>query len=255
MTPHETSNAPSPAASPPSSSSYRNRQLSGIFAIDEPRTYEGLHLERCDLADISLSCTEPSKRSIVRDSTFVDCRVARSVGLAGALVDNVIIDGLRTIGTPFLNGTLLRHVTFRGRIGNLVVDQYWKPDAPSTTQLLRDAARAFYDDVDWAVDISTARFDASFELRSVPGNLVIGDPETQVLLRRSELLGLDLSRFDFGNTAWDLAILRMIDDEVESSVLVGPTTGPQAGRCRRLVRQLIDAGIAHPPIPRLGALA
>ena len=161
-------------------------------SVGSHRTFADVQLVRCEFTGSNLSqFDDPAMNLIVRDVTMTRC-VAKRSSMAGVRFDNVLVDGLSASDGVMLDGCTFRHVTVRGRIGPVMVI----PPPFSISQELQDAFTAsivrYYQDVDWALDISEAEFE-SVDLYFVPGDLIKRDPETQYLLRRDSFAGVDLS--------------------------------------------------------------
>ena len=155
-------------------------------SVGSHRTFADVQLVRCEFTGSNLSkFDDPAMNLIVRDVTMTRC-VAKRSSMAGVRFDNVLVDGLSASDGVMLDGSTFRHVTVRGRIGPVMVI----PPPFSISQELQDAFTAsivrYYQDVDWALDISEAEFE-SVDLYFVPGDLIKRDPETQYLLRRKQL--------------------------------------------------------------------
>lgn len=92
----------------------------------------------------------------------------------------------------------------------------------SVSQEVKEAfaqgARDFYAWIDWALDVSDADFDG-VELPWVPGDLVRRDPQTQFLLRRQSLNGIDTAELSSGRRFYFRRFEQMPFDSI---VIVAP---------------------------------
>ncbi|MEB2845679.1 hypothetical protein GAO09_29455 [Rhizobiales bacterium RZME27] len=183
-------------------------------------------------------------------------------------VTNVLIENCKAIGCQFgpailsdvtvsnstandltiFWGTLFRRVRFVGRLSafriNALVDAV--PDAK--IQAAYDRTRnAFYQETDWAIDISQARF-TSFSCVGNPARLFRLDAETQGIVRRQNVPADWTSKFYETNAwgPWVAALLAGDDDDV---VLATPLAKPKTTRDRFLadLHVLRDLGIVDPP--------
>jgi hypothetical protein len=95
-----------------------------------------------------------------------------------AVLEDVIVDSLKTIGLLQVWGAALKHVTLRGRVGEIMFSpQVDLGLAPEDVQsAFRKANAAYYRSVDWAIDIREADPD-DLELAGIPGRLVRRNPE------------------------------------------------------------------------------
>jgi hypothetical protein len=166
-----------------------------VKSVGSHRTFEDLELVRCEFTGANLAqFDDPEFNLVVRNVTATRCTVKRS-GVQGVRFEEVLIDGLTTGSAPALHGCVFRHVTLRGRIGGLL----FQPPNPTLPADVREAFTAgalrYYQDVDWAIDITEAEFAGDVNFFFVPGHLVRRDVETQYLLRRETFAGMDLGGF------------------------------------------------------------
>ena len=177
---------------------FRGRSLSDGF--------KGVSLTECTFHScrIRLPLVDPAapfhkqqydlgRRPVIRDMELRRCRILASVGctLKGAIVEDVLVEDLRTDGMVQTWATVFKHVTFKGKIGRVMFsDLFELPFKGKTTQLQRAFEQAnaeYYSTVDWALDIREAEFD-DFDCRGVPSRLVRRNPETQMMLARERVL-------------------------------------------------------------------
>jgi uncharacterized protein YjbI with pentapeptide repeats len=210
-------------------------------SVGSHRTFADVDLVRCEFTGSNLSqFDDTSMNLIVRDVTASRC-VAKRSSLSGVRLDNVLVDGLRSSGGVKLYGCTFRHVTLRGRIGSLMV----VPPKFSMSQDRRDALTAsivrYYQDVDWALDISEAEFE-SIDLYYVPGDLVKRDPETQYLLRRESFADVDLSELPVRAR---IAVGRFESTPFDSIVTVAPTRSKTFHETKSALDELRVNGLAE----------
>jgi hypothetical protein len=220
-----------------------------------PPLLEDIEFRRCTVE----RCQNPRKpsgpddRSVVRNLTLLRCHVTASE-LPPVVAEDCIVDTVwlhRGIwGPQVLRGWAFRHVVIRGNItGSLALTPgpSW-PGLRATSDATSDpyvvANRRFYEAVDWALDISEARF-TSVEFGSgIPASLIRRDPETQVILRRSTLVGSGWE----GRVQDELARI-WIDDFLrsgfEDTVLVAGKRGRAFARQLALIQRLQDAGLVE----------
>lgn len=144
---------------------------------------------------------------------------------------------------------MFRRVRFRGRCGQLMI----RPPNPGEHEhAWREANERFYEDVDWAIDISEAQF-LELCLIGVPADLVRRNSRTQVIVRRPNVERLqhvwrapDFRSAPWG-APWAIALRDMLDWGIEDQVLVAPE-----GHKKDLpvwlegLRRLQEAGVADP---------
>ena len=150
---------------------------------------------RCEFRSATLGqVDDPAMPLVVRNVSLTRCAAKGRSSLWGVRVEDVVVDGLTTSPAAVLTACAFRHVTLRGRIGSLM----FQPPPFTMDEQPRafiDTILRYYADVDWAVDISEAEFTGDVNFFFVPGDLVRRDVETQFLLRRETLAGVDLTEF------------------------------------------------------------
>lgn len=210
-------------------------------SVGSHRTFAGLELMRCEFNGSTLSqFDDPGFNLVVRDTTATRCVVKRS-DLSGVRLENVLVDGLTTSSTVQLDTCVFRHVTLRGRVGSIMV----VPPTPSipreTQRAFEEASVQFYADVDWALDISEAEFEAA-SIYYVPGELVRRDPETQYLLRRQAFAGVDVGEFP---VRAQVEVERFELTPFDSIVAVAPTRSKNFAKTKAALDELRAHGLAE----------
>jgi hypothetical protein len=228
---------------------YEREHLQQFFDQDSARTFEDFEFLRCRFENCSLSMTRDVKlRSTFRRIRMVQCEAARCT-LESGIVEDVLVDGLRTSGVLHAWGAVFKHVTLRGKIDRIMLSQFVRAVAGATADqaaAFEAANAAYYAGVDWAVDIAEAEFQEA-ELRGVPGNLVRRDPRTQVLITREKA---ELGRWkdiDLTDTHWATSLdFFLRDTTLPSIVLVAPKRSRDFARLRDGLERLRAAGVAEP---------
>lgn len=179
-----------------------------------------------------------------------DCRATRcrhdNASLAGVAIERCDLDGLGRAGPSpcFLFACVFSEVRLRGRLTALKINVEYSMlgDDPDIQAGWNRAMRAFYAEVDWALDISEAQFTSAPSLEAVPGHLVRRDPARQVLVRRKALEGRDTSALPHA-----VALEWFLERSPFDSVVLAGSCGT-ARRQKDLdgLRRLRDAGIADP---------
>lgn len=196
----------------------------------------------------------------VEESTFNQC-VVRSVprswnrladihlsnakhwncALSGCLFDEVYIRDLRKTGSAplFVWASAFRRVTLSGVISGLKINRAdMQSDLDPSEVIWREQALlSHYAEVDWALDISRAKFPNGATFEALPGDKIIRDPDTQVLVRRGTLAGGEWRSLDFKNTAIDIALSWFEAGSLFESVVVVPRS---ASKYRVLDTEVID---------------
>ncbi|GIG67621.1 hypothetical protein [Phytomonospora endophytica] len=155
------------------------------------RVLGGTELDRCRFeGGVLAQDTDPACGLVVRDLVMRGCRTTGPAEFHGVTFDGVTVDGLSHGGPLVLNACLLRHVTFRGKIGVIGGGPASTAHPEAVRQAFADAAAAFYAQTDWALDITEAEL-AGASLSQIPGHLVRRDPETQFLVHRARASAVD----------------------------------------------------------------
>lgn len=156
------------------------------------------------------------------------------------VVEDCVIDG--HAGGFWATATMfLKHVILRGPIDALDLRsprQLRDPQRPSLAQIHDH----FYRSVDWALDISEARFKRC-DVGGVPGHLVRRDPGTQVLITRERALAGPWREVT-ADHFWRIGIERLLESGEESEVFVACPRGGRFEQELALIARLREAGIA-----------
>ena len=206
-----------------------------------------LHVRGCSFFHCGLSIThDPDKRSHVQRVIIEDCNL-RSCSIGSAIVEDSVIRSVRSKSLIRAEGAVFKHVTFEGEFNEIGLI----PAMPLLSETMHDvaamraASSAFYQHVDWAIDIRGANF-RCFDIAGIPARLIRRDPKTSCVIRREKVVDGRWRNLDLRNTHWPVAIGDLLESEDEDSVLV-------AGRRDRDFRALVagiellrQSGIAEP---------
>lgn len=226
--------------------SFNGETFRGLKDIDTGRVLQDVELERCTFEGCGLSTTDlPERRTIVRNVVARNCRLA-GVSVGPAIFEDVLIDRLVIHDGVFAWGAVFARVTLRGRIGRIAVRPTLPPEGPpEAARRIAEANRAFYQTVDWALDISEAEF-AHFEAAGIPARLIRRDPETQVVVTRAAAQRGDWRQLDLTGTWWAIALEQLAKGEYPDEVFVAPKRDRKVRQLVAGLRRLQDAGIAEP---------
>ena len=203
----------------------------------------GCLFENCTLAAVG----PPGIYSHIASARLIACRQHAS-GVSGAILDDVIIEGLGRVGRMplFLSAVVFRHVELRGAISFFKLGPAAQVTATSQqTAKWIEAHSSFYRSVDWALDISRAEFTFGPDLHFVPGHLIRRDPESQVLVRRRRLEGAAWRELPWGSSI-KLAIQWFLEDgPFDSAVLVAARRTKAFATERAALEMLRSEGLAE----------
>lgn len=191
-----------------------------------PWRMAGLELDDCVFDNCYVSGSwRLQKRFLIRNVTLHNCSQIGS-GMDAALLEDVLVDGWRNEGrSPFFAwACVFKHVILRGRINAIKLT-----DGPAPRWVSRRpedwtaANRAYYGQVDWALDIKEAKFTSAPELHFIPGSLIRCDPETQVLMTRELAVQALSAGLPWGKSGMEIALRWFVDDgPYDDVVLVAP---------------------------------
>lgn len=208
---------------------------------------ENLEFHRCYFEGAALSVSrDPGRRTTVRNVHLVGCE-QRGCTVYVALLESVLVDGLKTNGLLQCWGAAFRNVTLRGKIERLMISHRVAPGvATAEEQRAFDRAnRDYYASVDWALDISEGAFNV-LDIRGVPSDLIRRDSLTQAVVRREKVLDGAWRRLDLSKTYWAEVIETMLRDGYPDAVLVAPRKpGRKTSDLMDGIARLRDAGIAE----------
>jgi hypothetical protein len=232
---------------------FRNETFSRLFDRGDRLRIEDMAFRECMFENCTLSLTQDiSRMSEVRRVEMVDCAV-NGCDTGPMVVSEVSISGLKTNDLLIFWSPYLDRVTLTGEIGKMKVNVTADPSTHGNAkQRPFDEYRAkFYEGVEWALDISKARF-KEFDIRGVPGRLIRRDPESQVLFTRERALQVATpgwkQQLDPSNKLWPFMIDLFLGDGDEDTVFVAPLGAAKAKRDPLLkgLQELRRIGLAEP---------
>ncbi len=230
---------------------FEKQEFESVYDQDSGALFEDYEFRRCRFVSCVLSITrDVARRSTMRRIRIVDGE-EWGCSLECAVVEDAVIDGLKTSDLFQTWGAVFRHVTLRGKIDRIMLSPILAPRAdgfaPEVQQrALDEANRRFYEEVDWALDIREAEFREA-DLRGVPGHLVRRDPETQVLVKREEAMRGSWRKVDLTGTYWDVTLdLFARKGRWTETVLVAPKRARNFEVLLKGLHRLREAGVAEP---------
>lgn len=133
----------------------------------------------------------------------------------------------------FLWGCVFSQVELAGHMSGLKINRRVAAGTIATPaqQAAWDLAfSAYYSDVDWALDISKAKFAGGVTFEALPGEKIKRNVETQVLVRREKLdAAADWQKLDFGGSSFDIALSWFLDGSQFDSVVLAARTASKYG--------------------------
>jgi hypothetical protein len=217
------------------------------FYDDGGSVFSDLEFRRCSFVSSGISITrDTGRRSVIRDVRLLNCE-QRGCALETAVVEDVVVDGLKTNGTFQAWAAVFKHLTLRGRLGKVMLSPA-VASGTATQQEQRafdEANAAYYAEVDWAIDISEAEFEDA-EIQRVPASLIRRDSRTQVVVTRARAMEGTWRGLDLSATHWATSIEFMLRRGDQDVVLVAPKRHRNHRQLLDGLMRLRDAGTAEP---------
>jgi hypothetical protein len=169
----------------------------------------------------------------------------------GVIFDDVAVEGLATgpKGPLFLAACAFRHVTLRGKIGQLLFHhrRYFVSPTSGDEKVnseFHTANLQFYKGVDWALDISEARF-SCLDLRgAVPASLVRRDEEHQFVLARETAVSGEWGKVpELQGSSLGLVIEIFVETGMPDTILSADRGSSRFGRDLEILRQMKRANL------------
>lgn len=229
---------------------FKNEIFGSLFDRGEALLLHDMHFDECTFTNSAISLTKQiGLRSILKNIELRNCQ-AWGCDIGPAILENVSIDGLAISDLLIIWGATFNHVTLSGNIGKLKINQcVHHVDRTASTQGPFDAHRtSLYESLDWALDISKARF-KEFDVRGIPARLFRRDAETQVVVTRERALQSGWrEKISSTNTLWPFVIKLFLNDGDADTVLVAPLGAPKKKRDILIqgLQELRKLGVAEP---------
>jgi len=173
----------------------------------------------------------------------------RACFLRGIDFQDVSIDGLGQVGRIplFVKGCLFEHTVLAGRM--TMIKFNWYPDPAAAASAVNSdfnrRALEFYNNIDWAIDISQAKFTASMSLEIIPGHLVRRDEATQALIRRTKITSVDWESLPWNGSSLNIVIQWWLDLSIfDSTVLIASKNSNGFTRDLDAIQMLRARGLA-----------
>lgn len=229
---------------------FDGKSFERVFLDQEPsQVFEGIEFRRCSFASCHFSRRDdPRYRSVARSIHVKACSYNEVAGPSAGLVEDVLVEDLKTEGTLQTWGLAFRHMTLRGKIGTIMLSQTLMPTSATPQEAIDaflSANREYYESVDWALDISQGEF-KDCDIRGVPARLIRRDPDTQVVVKREKALERTWKNLDLSRTWWPTSIEFMLNRGDSDVVLVAPKRSRQFKELLAGLHLLRKAGVAEP---------
>ncbi|MDP9891561.1 hypothetical protein J2W32_000658 [Variovorax boronicumulans] len=170
----------------------------------------------------------PFTNLTLTDVSHVNCSIHTS------RLERVSLDGLKRVGSSpfFIWGCVFNQVELRGKVSGLKINRAVGAGTmvtPTQQEAWDLATETYYEGVEWALDISNAKFPGGITFEALPGHKVKRNMETQVLVRRDKLNVVDWQKLDFGASGFDIALSWFLDGSQFDSVVLAARTASKHG--------------------------
>lgn len=217
---------------------FKNESFYQLYDRGDQLLLADMKFENCTFTRCAISLTDQFGRmSTVRNVELLGCSLD-NCHTGPTIFSNVSITNLQTSDLFILWCPYLDRVTLSGEIGKMKINaeadtSTYGPENYEKQKPFDDYRDHFYADVEWALDISEARF-KEFDIRGVPGRLIRRDPESQVLVTRERALQVATpgweKQLDPANKLWPFMINLFLSDGDADTVLVAPLAAAKAKR-------------------------
>jgi hypothetical protein len=229
---------------------YKNQTFRSLFDRGDALVLENMQFEDCMFENCAISLTKDvNRRSVVRNVTLKNC-ASNGCGVGPVILEDVNIDGLATNDLLIIWAATFHHVKLSGEIGKIKINSWahFVDRTEATQKPFAGQRENLYRSIDWALDISEARF-KGFDATGIPARLFRRDPESQAVVTQDRVTvenGQRIARAD-GNP-WLPWIRGALSDGFSDGVLVTPLGAPKKKRDEFLrgLRQLRELGIVEP---------
>ena len=100
---------------------FTNQEFQSFYDRNSGRVFQDLEFRGCRFTSSSVSITRnPRRRSTVRNIRLTQCEEIRCA-LNAAIVEDVIVDGLKTSDLFQSWGAVYKHVVLKGNIGKIMI--------------------------------------------------------------------------------------------------------------------------------------
>ena len=184
-------------------------------------------------------------RSTAKRIKFFNCRVDGVSFIGPGIVEDSVIDGLKVSNHLQTSGTVFKHVVIKGAIDKLMLTpnvDFTGGTFSNIQKKFDNANRDYYENVDWALDISEGLF-RDCDIRAIPSRLIKRDPETQVVLTREKAMEGAWREVDLSGTYWAGAINLFLEDGYQDRLLIAPKKGRNFRKLLEGINKLRKAGV------------
>jgi hypothetical protein len=211
---------------------YKNQTFRKLYDRGGALCLENMRFESCMFESCEISLTKDiNLRSTVRNVSIENC-AANGCGIGPTVFENVSVEGLATNDLLIIWAATFQHVKLSGAIGKVKINSaaHFVDTTEATQGPFTRAREALYRSIDWALDITGARF-KGFDATGIPARLFRRDPESQAVVTRDRVTAEGGQRFAKAEgNPWLPWIRGALRDGSSDGVLVTPLGAPKK-RC------------------------
>ena len=162
----------------------------------------------------------------------------------GAFFDDIDVTDIRGGGRAwsYLWGCAYRHVILRGWIAGLTFkwQSHFSPQDHRVEKRYQKANQKLYEAVDWAIDVSEAKFTTLQTLSGIPPHLVRRDPTTQFVLTRTSAEAIVREK---PHSIWSIVAEELIKSPMPGEVVIVGRGAERHEADLTLAHELVAAGL------------
>ncbi len=227
---------------------FQDRTFDSFDDRDSAATFHDIEFRNCYFESCEVSITRtPALRSTVRNIKLINCS-QRGSSLSAAVVEDVVVDGLKTNGQLFQTwGAVFNRTVLQGKIDRLMISSAVLPGVigHEEQRAFDDANAEYYRQVEWALDISKGEF-KELCIRGLPGHLIRRDPETQVLVTRERAMSGHWKNLEFQENLLPTSLGMFLQRGEHSTVMIAPKRNPKFKKFLSDLKLLRQAGVTEP---------
>jgi uncharacterized protein YjbI with pentapeptide repeats len=209
--------------------------------------YENLMFEKCTFQGIKMRETlNPQKRNYFKNITLSNCIQTNCI-IEQAIFENLKISNLNNKSLVQSWGALFKNCVFEGKIGRIMLSENVTLEDVNLIDKFKDSSKDFYKNINLAIDISKAEF-LEFDNRCIPAQLIKRDPETQVIIKRNNLLKFNNfnTLVDFEETNFNRHFELFMERNLDDMILIAPKMNKKKfPMCLRVINRLVEINVAE----------
>jgi hypothetical protein len=185
---------------------------------------------------------KPEERLTIRDVAVSRC-AHWACSANGAVLDDITITDLRGGGRApsFLWGCVYSRVRLRGWISGLMWRWQLDPNDDAKSRRFLQANLAMYESVEWALDITEARFSFYESLMGIPARLVRRDSTAQFVMTQES--ARQLANDAGSSSVWHITAAKLVESGLNDTVIVLGGTGKSLRSRQDQAKALLDRGL------------